>query len=88
MILEELLPWIPAIVFLFGLAKWLVSAASKLTESMTKFSSSIDNLGKKFDDLEEDAEKEHEKIHNELNDHENRIHSLEDWKKYKEKEGK
>lgn len=86
MIWEELLPWIPAIVFLFGIAKWLVGAASRLTESMTKFASSIDNLGKRFDTMKEDAEKEHEEIHTELDDHEYRIHSLEDWKKYKEGE--
>ena len=86
MIFEDLLPWIPAIVFLFGIAKWLVGAASNLTKAITELTGNLKALGKSFGDLKNKAEEEHKEMYKELDDHESRIHTLEDWKKYKEGE--
>lgn len=86
MTIEELLPWITILGFLFGIAKWLISAASKLVEAITKLNTTVGALGKNFDSFKTSATKEHEETNKKIEDHEIRIHSLEDWKKYHEEE--
>ena len=86
MTIEQILPWITILAFLFGIAKWLLNAASKLTESISILNTAITSLGDNFSSFKTDAKKEHEETHKKLDDHENRIHSLEDWKKVKDGE--
>lgn len=78
--------WITVLGFLFGIAAWIVSAASKLTQAITKLTEGFKSLGNDYFGFKQAAEKEHKETHNKLDDHEFRIHSLEDWKKYKEGE--
>ena len=78
--------WITVLGFLFGIAAWIVSSASKLTEAITKLAEKLKALDDNYFAFKETAEKEHKETHEKLEDHEIRIHSLEDWKKYKEGE--
>lgn len=82
--IENILPWIPAIVLLLGIAKWLVGAASDLTKAISKLCSRMESLDSSFSTFKTDAKKEHEETKNRLDDHESRIHTLEDWKKFKD----
>ena len=86
MTIEQILPWITILAFLFGIAKWLINAASKLTEAISKLDATTVSLGDNFASFKADAKKEHEETHEKLDDHENRIHSLEDWTKVKDGE--
>lgn len=86
MTIEQILPWITILAFLFGIAKWLINAASKLTESISSLNAAISSLGDNFLSFKNEAKKDHEETHKKLEDHETRIHSLEDWKKVKEGE--
>lgn len=86
MTLEYILAGITILGFLFGIAKWICSTASKLVEAITKLNAGVNSLGDNFASFKEDAKQEHEETRERLNDHESRIHSLEDWKKYKDKE--
>lgn len=78
--------WITVLGFLFGIAAWIVTTASKLTEAITKLTEGLKSLGGDYSAFKKTAEKEHKETHDKLDDHEIRIHSLEDWKKYKEGE--
>lgn len=83
MTITEILPWVTLLVALFGAAKWVAKSASELTKAITNLNMVVKNLGDSFGSFKEDAKKEHEETHKRLDDHESRIHSLEDWKKYK-----
>ena len=83
MTITELIPWVTLLVALFGAAKWVAKNASELTKAITNLNMGVKNLGESFGSFKEDAKKEHEETHKRLDDHESRIHSLEDWKKYK-----
>lgn len=78
--------WITVLGFLFGIAAWIVSAASKLTQAITKLTEGFKSLGNDYFGFKKAAEEEHKETHKKLDEHESRIHSLEDWKKYKEGE--
>ena len=84
MTIGELVPLVTILVALFGVAKWIANNASKLTEAIITLNLAVKTLGDNFGSFKEDAKKEHEKTRETLDDHETRIHSLEDWKKYKE----
>lgn len=86
MAIEELLPWITILGFLFGIGKWIANAASNLTKAITALNVVVQNLADNFSAFKNDATKEHEKTREKLEDHETRIHSLEDWKKYFDEE--
>jgi hypothetical protein len=86
MTIEQILPWITILAFLFGIAKWLINAASELTKTISKLNVAIASLGENFSSFKADAKAEHEKTRERLDDHETRIHSLEDWKKVKDGE--
>ena len=83
MTITELIPWITFLVALGGAAAWIAKSASELTKAITNLNMVVKNLGESFGSFKEDAKKEHEETHKRLDDHESRIHSLEDWKKYK-----
>lgn len=84
--MDNVLFWITVFGFLFGIAAWIVSAASKLTAAMTRLTEGFKALGDNYFAFKKTAEKEHKETHIKLDDHETRIHTLEDWKKYKEGE--
>ena len=83
MTIAEILPWVTILVALFGAAKFIGKVASELTKAITTLNIGVENLGKNFASFKEDAKKEHEETRKQLADHEDRIHSLEDWRKYK-----
>lgn len=83
---ENIVFWITVLGFLFGIAAWIVKAASNLTAAITKLTDGFKSLGDNFLAFKENAEEEHRETHKKLDEHESRIHSLEDWKKYKEGE--
>lgn len=79
---------IPVVVALFGAAKWVAGAAANLTKAITTLNLVVSSLSESFSSFKLEAKDEHEKTHDRLDDHENRIHSLEDWKKFKEEKEK
>lgn len=82
MTIEEILPWLTILGFLFGVGKWVANAASNLTKAITALNVVVQNLADSFSAFKTDAQKEHEKTRDKLEDHETRIHTLEDWKKF------
>lgn len=86
MTIEEILPWLTILGFLFGIGKWVANAASNLTKAITTLNDTVNNLSGNFATFKTDAQKEHEKTKDKLEDHETRIHTLEDWKRYHDEE--
>lgn len=84
MTIEDILPFITIIAALLGAAAWIAGAASNLTKAIATLNVVVENLSESFSSFKTEAKDEHDKTHDRLDDHENRIHSLEDWKKFKE----
>lgn len=84
MSIEDIVLVVPLVVALFGAAKWVAGAAANLTKAITTLNLVVTNLSESFSNFKVEAKNEHDKTHEKLDDHENRIHSLEDWKKFKE----
>lgn len=83
---NDLLPWLTILFALLGFARWLAGVAAKLTEAITNLNASLKTQSKSFDEFKNEAKNEHKETHNRIEDHEIRIHSLEDWKRTKEGE--
>ena len=83
---NDLLPWLTILIALLGFSKWLAGVASKLTEAITKLTASVKNQSESFNEFKSEAKKEHKETHDKIENHEIRIHSLEEWKKTKDGE--
>lgn len=81
---NDLLPWLTILIAFLGFSKWLAGVASKLTEAITNLNASVEKQAESFNEFKTEAKGEHKEVHRKLDDHEIRIHSLEDWKKTKE----
>ena len=84
MSIEEFLPWLTILIALLGFSKWVAVAASNLTKAITNLNVLFESLANSFKEFKTEAKSDHARTHDRLDDHEIRIHSLEDWKKTKE----
>ena len=83
---NELLPWLTILIALLGFSKWVAGAAAELTKAITLLNTLFEGLANSFNEFKTEAKGEHKEVHKKLDDHEIRIHSLEDWKKTKDGE--